>query len=129
MSLRTQFWICALLAFGCCHASAAPPEEYDVQEALYDEPIDESVESGEAETEFPYKAYINGDSVHVRSGPGQPAAAACSMAVIFPCSPNAIRNTWTEGERGESKRASSARVQTIFTGLPTALAARAAGTA
>ena len=71
MSLRTQFWICALLAFGCCSAIAAPPDEYDVQEALYDEPIDESVESGAAETEFPYKAYINGDSVHVRSGPGQ----------------------------------------------------------
>jgi len=71
MSLRAQFWIGALLAFGCCHASAAPPEAYDVQAAYYDEPIDESVESGDAETEFPYKAYINGDSVHVRSGPGQ----------------------------------------------------------
>lgn len=71
MSLRPQFWICALLALGCCRVSAAPPDAYDVQEALYDEPIDESVESADDETEFPYKAYINGDSVHVRSGPGQ----------------------------------------------------------
>ena len=33
-----------------------------------------------------------------------------------------------EGERNESKRMSSGRVNTIFTGLPSALAASAAGT-
>ena len=60
---------------------------------------------------------------------GQPAQAAWSIAVTRPPSPNAIFTTWTEGERKESKRLSSARVQTIFTGRPSALAASAAGTA
>ena len=40
-----------------------------------------------------------------------------------------MRKVWTDGERNESKRMSSARVSTIFTGLPSALAASAAGTA
>ena len=59
---------------------------------------------------------------------GQPAAAWCSIAVTRPPSPKAIRTTCVEGDRGQSKRISSARVQTILTGLPTALAASAAGT-
>ena len=37
-------------------------------------------------------------------------------------------SVWIEGERNESKRISSGRVSTIFTGLPSALAASAAGT-
>ena len=60
---------------------------------------------------------------------GQPAAAACSIAVTRPASPNAIRTVCTEGDRGESKAASSARVKTSFTGLPNAFDASAAGTA
>ena len=36
---------------------------------------------------------------------------------------------WTEGERTETKRTSSSRVSTSLTGLPRALAAKAAGTA
>ena len=52
------------------------------------------------------------------------------MAVTRPASPNAIFTVWTEAERGLSKRLSSARVMTIFTGLPPiALEARAAPTA
>ncbi|HEY2840677.1 MAG TPA: hypothetical protein VGJ26_16090 [Pirellulales bacterium] len=70
MSLRPLLLFSALLAFGCWSPNAARGDDYDVQEALYDEPVDESYES-ENEGEFPYKAYINGDSVHVRSGPGQ----------------------------------------------------------
>src|SRR5208337_1539577 len=59
---------------------------------------------------------------------GQPAEAWCSMAVTLPPSPNAMRRIWIEGERNESKRISSARVSSIFTGLPSAFAASAAGT-
>ena len=61
---------------------------------------------------------------------GQPAQATCSMAVTRPASPKAIFTVWTEAERGLSKRLSSARVMTIFTGLPPmALEASAAPTA
>ena len=60
---------------------------------------------------------------------GQPAAAWWSIAVTRPPSPKAMRRTCIEGDRGQSKRMSSGRVQTILTGLPTALAASAAGTA
>ena len=72
MSLRPQF--CDLLrswrSAACLRALRAPTNTTSKKRS-YDEPIDESVESGDDETEFPYKAYINGDSVHVRSGPGQ----------------------------------------------------------
>jgi hypothetical protein len=52
------------------------------------------------------------------------------MAVTRPPSPNAIFTVCTEGERGLSKRLSSARVNTSFTGLPPmALEASAAATA
>ena len=37
-------------------------------------------------------------------------------------------SVWMDGERNESKRMSSGRVSTSFTGLPRALAASAAGT-
>src|SRR5262245_27884173 len=40
-----------------------------------------------------------------------------------------MRSVWIDGERNESNSMSSARVQTILTGLPMALVASAAGTA
>jgi hypothetical protein len=61
---------------------------------------------------------------------GQPAHAAWSMPITWPPGPKAIFTTWVEAERGLSKRTSSGRVQTIFTGLPPiAFDARAAPTA
>ncbi|PMQ09620.1 hypothetical protein JaAD80_25830 [Janthinobacterium sp. AD80] len=59
---------------------------------------------------------------------GQPALASCTMADTLPSASNAMRTCCSEGERGESKRASSARVQIILTGRPMACAASAAGT-
>src|SRR5262252_7155352 len=43
--------------------------------------------------------------------------------------PKAKRSVWIDGERNEPNSVSSARVQTILTGLPMALLASAAGTA
>ena len=49
------------------------------------------------------------------------------MAVTLPLASKAMRRCCIEGERGESKRASSAREQIIFTGRPKAFAPSAAG--
>jgi len=70
MSRRPLFWICALFAFGFCSGRFVTADDYDVEEASYDEPADEPAEEAD-EPEFPYKAYVNADTVHVRSGPGQ----------------------------------------------------------
>ena len=58
---------------------------------------------------------------------GQPAAAAWSYASGRPRWSSAVRTRCTEGDRIQSKRASSGRVNTIFTGFPSALAVSAAG--